>query len=44
MTKIKSKMCIKCSSSKIKLEESKFLCSDCGLGFCVFEEKGETTR
>ena len=44
MTRIKSKMCIKCGSSKIKFDEGKFVCSDCGLGFCVFEKKGETIQ
>ena len=41
MTRIQSKMCIKCGSSNIKKDEGKFLCGDCGLGFCIFEAKKE---
>ena len=41
MTRIESKICIKCGSSKIKLDKEKFVCRDCGLLFCVFEEKVE---
>lgn len=42
MTRIESKFCIKCGSSKIKLNTEKFVCSNCGLIFCLFEENGET--
>lgn len=41
MTRVESKSCIKCGSSKIKLDTEKFVCSECGLIFCLFEENGE---
>ena len=43
MTRIESKMCLKCGSENIDSDKEQFVCLDCGLVFCLFDGIGDVT-